>query len=95
MSHRICEFDVALGTGMRKGEQYGLKSSDVDFDQRVITLQDTKNGESRLVYMIDDVAAAFERLQELNLGRRAGRNDPAPIGAVFAIGKTRNGGHRR
>ena len=84
--HRLCELDVALGTGMRKGEQYGLKWTDVDFDQRVITLRDTKNGESRLVYMIDDVVAAFERLRELNLGRRAGRNDPAPVGAVFAIG---------
>jgi integrase len=52
--HRICELDVALGTGMRKGEQYGLKWSDVDVDQRVITLRDTKNGEIRLVYMIDD-----------------------------------------
>ena len=84
--HRLCELDVALGTGMRKGEQYGLKWTDVDFDQRVITLRDTKNGESRLVYMIDDVVAAFELLRELNLGRRAGRNDPAPVGAVFAIG---------
>ena len=49
MRHRHCELDVALGTGMRKGEQYGLKWTDVDFDQRVITLRDTKNGElSRL-----------------------------------------------
>jgi integrase len=84
--HRICELDVALGTGMRKGEQYGLKWSDVDFDQRVITLRDTKNGESRLVYMIDDVVAAFERLRDLNLDRRPGRVDPAPVSAVFAIG---------
>jgi integrase len=84
--HRICELDIALGTGMRKGEQYGLKWSDIDFDQRVITLRDTKNGESRLVYMIDDVVAAFERLRELNLDRRAGRNDPAPVDVVFAIG---------
>ena len=84
--HRLCELDVALGTGMRKGEQYGLKWSDIDFDQRVITLRDTKNGESRLVYMIDDVVAAFEQLRELNLDRRPGRNDPAPVDTVFAIG---------
>jgi len=84
--HRICELDAALGTGMRKGEQYGLKWTDIDFDQRVITLRDTKNGDSRLVYMIDDVVAAFERLRDLNLDRRAGRTDPAPVGAVFAIG---------
>ena len=42
--HSLCELDVALGTGMRKGEQYGLKWTDVDFDQRVVTLQDTRNG---------------------------------------------------
>jgi len=84
--HRLCKLDVALGTLMQKGEQYGLKWIDVDFDQRVITLRNTKNGESRLVYMIDDFVAAFERLRELNLGRRAGRNDPAPVGPVFTIG---------
>lgn len=58
----------------------------MDFDQRVIALRDTKNGESSFVYMIDDVMASFELLRELNLGRRAGRNDPAPVGTVFAIG---------
>ena len=36
--------------------------------------------------MIDDVVAASERLRDLKLSRRTGRNDPAPIGAVFAIG---------
>ena len=86
MRHCLCELDVALGTGMRKGEQYGLKWTDVAFDQRVVTLRDTRNGESRLVYMIDDVVTAFEQLRELNLDRRTGRNDPAPVGLVFAIG---------
>ena len=84
--HRLCELDVALGTGMRKGEQYGLKWSDIDFDQRTITLRDTKNGESRLIYMIDDVTAALRLLRQFGLSRRAGRNDPAPTDAVFAIG---------
>ena len=36
--------------------------------------------------MIDDVVTAFEQLRELNLDRRTGRNDPAPVGLVFAIG---------
>ena len=44
--HRLCGLDVALGTGMRKSEQYGLRWSDIDFDQRTITLRDTKNGET-------------------------------------------------
>jgi integrase len=93
--HRICEIDVALGTGMRKGEQYGLKWSDVDFDQRVITLRDTKNGESRLVYMIDDVVAAFERLQELNLGRRAGGMTLLRLELCSPSAITKSGGRRR
>lgn len=37
LHHHVYELDVALGTGMRKGEQYGLRWSDVDFDRRVIT----------------------------------------------------------
>ena len=94
MRHRLYELDVVLGTGMRKGQQYGFRGSDVDFEQRVITLRDTKNGEIRLGYMIDTVVAAFERLRELHLGRRAGRNDPAPVGAVFAIGDNNKWGCR-
>jgi integrase len=84
--HRLCELDVALGTGMRKGEQYGLRWKDVDFDSGVITLHDTKNRESRLVYMIDDVVTALRALQKLGLNRREGRTHPAPEDAVFAIG---------
>ena len=84
--HRICELDLALGTGMRKGEQYGLKWRDVDFDERVITLHDTKNGESRRVYMIDDVVTAMQTLRDLGLNRREGRRYPAPTDPVFAIG---------
>lgn len=61
--HRIAELDVALGTGMRKSEQYGLKWKDVDMEACVITLRDTKNGHARLVYMIDDVVAAMRTLR--------------------------------
>ena len=67
LQHRIYELDVALGTGMRKGEQYGLRWSDIDFDRRIITLRDTKNGSSRTVPMIDDVLSAFRQLKKLSL----------------------------
>lgn len=89
MVHRICELDVALGTGMRKGEQYGLRWPDVDFDRRVIQLRDTKNGEGREVEMIDDVMDAMRRLQGLGMTRKdreIGRANPAPEEAVFGIG---------
>ena len=86
VKHRICELDIALGTGMRKGEQYGLKWRDVDFDQREIILRDTKNGCSRRVEMIDDVVSAMQTLRKLNLNRREGRTQPTPEDSVFAIG---------
>jgi integrase len=86
IQHRFCELDIALGTGMRKGEQYGLKWGDIDFNERMITLRDTKNGESRIVHMIDDVVAAFRRVQDLGLNRREGRTHPTPEDSVFAIG---------
>ena len=46
--HRIYELDIALGTGMRKDEQYGLTWPDIDFDRRVITLRNTKNQSGQL-----------------------------------------------
>lgn len=89
MQHRIYELDIALGTGMRKGEQYGLRWDDIDFDRRVITLRDTKNGTSRTVPMIDDVVSAFRGLEKLSLGRKdraIGKANQAPADAVFGIG---------
>ena len=88
LQHRIYELDVALGTGMRKGEQYGLCWSDIDFDRRVITLRDTKNGSSRTVPMIDDVSNAFKQLKKLSLERKdraIDRPNAAPDDVVFGI----------
>lgn len=87
--HRIYELDIALGTGMRKGEQYGLRWGDVDFKARVIVLRDTKNKSSRTVPMIDDVVTAFEELKNLSLSRKdrsADQPNPSPKDVVFAIG---------
>ena len=89
LQHRIYELDVALGTGMRKGEQYGLRWSDIDFDRRVITLRDTKNGSSRTVPMIDDVVSASRQLKKLSLERKdraIDRPNAAPDDVVFGIG---------
>ena len=85
VKHRIAELDIALGTGMRKSEQYGMKWEDVDFERGELTLHDTKNGDSRLVMMIDDVAAALKVLQGLSLIRKAGRKQPTPEDTVFAL----------
>jgi len=48
--------EVALNTGMRRGEILGLKWKDIDFDQKNITLSDTKSGERRQVPMNSTVA---------------------------------------
>jgi integrase len=87
--HRVYELDIAIGTGMRKGEQYGLEWSDIDFDRRAITLRDTKNGSSRSVPMIDDVLFAFKQLKKLSLERKdraIDRPNNAPDDVVFGIG---------
>jgi|SRR6187402_480437 len=89
LMHRIYELDIALGTGMRKGEQYGLRWEDIDFDRRVITLKDTKNGSSRTVPMIEDVYRAFRELKKLALERKdrsVDRPNRAPDDVVFGIG---------
>lgn len=89
LQHRIHELDVALGTGMRKGEQYGLRWNDIDFDRKVITLRDTKNGSSRAVPMIADVYKAFRELKKLDLDRKdrsVDRPNTAPSDVVFGIG---------
>jgi len=40
---------LALSTGARQGEILGLKWQDVDFERRIITLHETKNGERRIL----------------------------------------------
>lgn len=95
---RIYELDIALGTGVRKGEQYRLRRGDVDFKARVITLRDTKNKWSRTVPMIDDVVAAFEQLKNLSLSRKdrsADKPNPYRKMSSSPSGITRSGGDLR
>jgi integrase len=89
LMHRIHELTVGLGTGMRKGEQYGLVWPDVVFDRREIIARDTKNGTSRIVPMIDDVYAAMKALKKMPLPRKRRSKDmpnDTPADAVFSIG---------
>ncbi len=87
--HRVHELDVSLGTGMRKSEQYDLLWPDVDFTRRSITVRDTKNGETRVVPMIDDVRDALLAIQALGLSRKdraADQPNMAPDDSVFFVG---------
>ena len=62
------ELDIALNTGMRKGEQYSLEWPEVHFDRKRIKLDETKNGSIREIPMNKTSFAAFKSLH----GRRTG-----------------------
>jgi integrase len=60
----IPEFNIALNTGIRRGEQYHLQWADVDLQARRITLRQTKNGTTRYVPLNSAALAAFQALWE-------------------------------
>jgi site-specific recombinase XerD len=60
------EFELALQTGLRRGEQYGLTWTDVDLDTGVLQVVKSKNGTPRKVLLNSAARAAVERLLELN-----------------------------
>jgi integrase len=66
---RVPELDIALHTGMRRGEQYACEWSWVDFDRCVITVPRSKHGEKRYVYLNDTALAAFRVLWQFSQGR--------------------------
>lgn len=63
------EFEIALHTGIRRGEQYKLLWSDVDLQARRLTLRQTKNGTTRHVPLNVVATAAFQTLWERSQGR--------------------------
>lgn len=93
MQHRIYEFEIALKTGMRKSEQYGLTWDDVDFRHGEILLRNTKNGDSRTVHMIPNVVTAMKALKAMKLERKDRATDmpnQSPDNSVFGIGDNKN-----
>jgi integrase len=68
------EVEVALNTGMRRGEQFKCDWSWVDLDKHVVTVPRSKHGEKRRVYLNDDAVAAFRLLWRYSEG----------VGRVFA-----------
>jgi integrase len=53
---------VALNTGMRRGEILSLTRRSVDWQNRAVKLGQTKNGESRHVYLNDEALQALRGL---------------------------------
>jgi site-specific recombinase XerD len=58
------EFTLALETGMRRSELYGLEWDRVDLMRRQVLLLKTKNGTSRAVILTAAAASALEQLQK-------------------------------
>jgi len=54
---------LALSTGMRKGEILGLRWRDIDFHNRRIVIQETKNGERRAVPLVATSLQLIEQLK--------------------------------
>jgi integrase len=57
--HHEAELDTALNTGLRRSEQYRLTWDCVDFERRQLTVQRSKNGETRYIPLNDAAIAAL------------------------------------
>jgi len=56
------EFQIALHTGMRRGEQYGLTWDHVNFERRLVTVARSKNGDTRHIPLNATALVAFKSL---------------------------------
>ena len=57
---------VALNTGMRKGEIFGIQWKSVDFRNRTIRIEKSKNNESRIIPMNELVYEVLREQRKLN-----------------------------
>lgn len=53
---------IALNTGMRQGEILNLKWRDIDLNEGIIIIQDSKSKEKRIIYMNDTTKGVFLNL---------------------------------
>ena len=58
------ELDLALNTGLRLGELYGMEWENVNLARRVLTIPRPKNGEMRHVPLNGPALAALGELQK-------------------------------
>lgn len=59
----IPQLDIALNTGMRKSEQFSVTLDQVDFQQKYIHLNKTKNGSDRYVSLNSKALKVFRSLK--------------------------------
>ena len=74
---RMAELEVALNTGLRMSEPYGLRWQDVSIARRTLTIPRSKNGSARHVPLNKAVLAALESLE-----KRTGKSQFVCGGAV-------------
>jgi site-specific recombinase XerD len=60
---RLAELELAVNTGLRLSEQYGLRWQDVSFPRRTLTIPRSKNGTTRHVPLNQASLRALECLQ--------------------------------
>ncbi len=68
--HHLPELDLAIHTGLRLSEQYGLSWDCVNFDSRVLTIPRSKHGEHRYVFLNDAALAALESARRQSNGAK-------------------------
>ncbi|MGA3316414.1 MAG: site-specific integrase [Candidatus Korobacteraceae bacterium] len=62
------ELDIALNTGIRRGEQYSLMWKDVDFGTKLLAVSQTKNGETRYIPLNTTALAGLNELYRNSSG---------------------------
>src|SRR5579875_128052 len=62
-------FDLALHTGMRMSEQYGLEWEFVDLERRQITIPKSKHGDARYIPLDNTALAALLALRKRGKGK--------------------------
>ena len=63
-AEHLPELEIALHAGVRKSEQYNLTWNCVDFERKILTMPQTKNGETRHVPLNSAATAALLLLQQ-------------------------------
>jgi len=81
---------LSLHCGLRAGEIFNLTWNDLDLDQGIITLRDTKSGKTRYAYMTNDVKNMFSGLEKKNQLVFPNRDGNKIIEASNAFGRCVN-----
>ncbi|RJP94033.1 MAG: site-specific integrase [Desulfobacteraceae bacterium] len=74
---------ISLHTGARAGEIFKLELTDIDFTGETITLRDTKNTETRVVFMSDRLKKMLWTRREMVTENRKNKPDGNPRNLLF------------